>query len=66
MSFSIYLCLMQTKCSMNQKLIDSELIIRERKGNYWFIRLTSKGFVIIKKELSKNQLKNLVGVYGIT
>ena len=32
-----------------RKLIDSGLIFRERKGNYWYIRLTNKGFEIIKK-----------------
>ena len=47
-----------------KKLIDSGLIVRERKGNYWFIRLTNKGFAIIKKELNKNQLKSLINVYA--
>ena len=47
-----------------KKLIDSELIIKERKGNYWFIRLTNKGFEIIKKELNKNQVKSLINVYA--
>ncbi len=46
-----------------KKLVDSGLIIRERKGNYWFIRLTNKGFEIVKKELNKNQLKSLINVY---
>ena len=46
-----------------KKLIDLGLIIRERKGNYWFIRLTNKGFEIVKKELNKNQLKSLINVY---
>ena len=39
-----------TVSNILKKLIESKLIIRERKGNYWFIRLTSKGFEIIKKE----------------
>ena len=52
-----------TTSNVLKKLIVSELIIRERKGNYRFIRLTNKGFGIIKKELNKNQLKSLVGVY---
>ena len=46
-----------------KKLIDLGLIIRERRGNYWFIRLTNKGFEIVKKELNKNQLKSLINVY---
>jgi len=46
-----------------KKLIDSELKIRERKGNYWFIRLTNKEFGIVKKELNRNQLKSSVSVY---
>ena len=28
------------------------------------VELTNKGFEIIKKELNKNQVKSLVGVYG--
>ncbi len=53
-----------TTSNILKKLINSELINRERKGNYWFIRLTNKGFEIIKKELNKNQLKSLVNVYA--
>ena len=46
-----------------KKLVDLGLIIRERRGNYWFIRLTNNGFKIVKKELNKNQLKSLINVY---
>ena len=53
-----------TTSNILKKLIDSGLIVRERKGNYWFVRLTNKGFEIIKKELNKNQLKSLVNVYA--
>ena len=52
-----------TVSNVLRKLINSEIITRERKGNYWFIRLTVKGFEIIKKELNRNQLKSLVQVY---
>jgi len=52
-----------TVSNILRELIDSELIIRERKGNYWFIRLTNKRFGTVKKELNKNQLKSLINVY---
>ena len=53
-----------TTSNILKKLVDSELIIRERKGNYRFIRLTNEGFEVIKKVLNNNQLKSLVCVYA--
>lgn len=53
-----------TVSNVLKKLIDSGLIIRERKGNYWFIRLTKNGFKTTRQELHKNQLKSLIEAYG--
>ncbi len=40
-------------------LYDNDLIKKKREGNFVFIKLTKKGFQIIKKELSDKKLKKL-------
>lgn len=52
-----------TVSNVLKRLVDSGLIIRERKGNHWFIRLSNKGFEALRKELNENQLKGLIEVY---
>ena len=52
-----------TVSNILKKHIEMGLIIRERRGNYWYIGLTEKGYKTIKKLLHQNQLKNLVELY---
>jgi len=52
-----------TVSNILKKHIELGLIIRERRGNYWYIGLTSRGYKAIKKLLHQNQLKNLVQLY---
>lgn len=52
-----------TVSNILKKLVDMGLITRQRRGNYWFISLTAKGYDMIKNLLQQNPLKNLERVY---
>jgi len=52
-----------TVSNILKKLIEQELIIRERSGNHWYIGLTTHGFSTVRKALNKHQLKNLIQLY---
>lgn len=52
-----------TVSNILKKLIDMGFIIRERRGNYWYVELTNRGFKKVKKVLHQNQLKSLVQLY---
>jgi len=55
-----------TVSNILRKLINLGLISRERRGNYWYIGLTAKGYRVIKKLFQQNPLKNLVQLYEET
>jgi len=52
-----------TVSNILKKHVELGMIMRERRGNYWYIGLTSKGYKAIKKLLHQNQLKNLIQLY---
>jgi len=52
-----------TVSNILKKLVHLGFVNRERRGNYWYIGLTAKGYNVIKKLLQQNPLKNLVELY---
>ena len=52
-----------TVSNILKKLIHLGLVNRERRGNYWYIGLSAKGYNVIKKLLQQNPLKNLIELY---
>jgi len=48
-----------TVSNVLKKLSEVGLADRERRGNYWYVRITVKGFEIVKKVVNKAQFKNL-------
>ncbi len=52
-----------TVSNILKKLIHLDLVNRERRGNYWYIGLSARGYTLIRKLLQQNPLKNLVEMY---
>ncbi len=52
-----------TVSNILKKQVELGLINRERRGNYWSVALTSRGYKAVKKVLHQNQLKNLMQLY---
>lgn len=53
-----------TVSNILKKLIELGLVNRERRGNYWYVGLTNKGYLMAKQTLNQNQLKNLTQLYN--
>ncbi|MCH8020911.1 hypothetical protein IH785_13745 [candidate division KSB1 bacterium] len=52
-----------TVSNILKKQVELGLVNRERRGNCWYIALTSRGYKAVKKVLHQNQLKNLMQLY---
>ncbi len=52
-----------TVSNILKKQVELGLINRERRGNTWYVGLTSRGYKVVKKVLHQNQLKNLMQLY---
>ena len=52
-----------TVSNILKKQVELGLINRERRGNTWYVGLTSRGYKAVKKVLHQNQLKNLMQLY---
>ncbi len=52
-----------TVSNILKKQVELGLINRERRGNCWYVALTSRGYKAVKKVLHQNQLKNLMQLY---
>jgi hypothetical protein len=52
-----------TVSNILKKNIELGLVQRERRGNYWYVGLTFRGYNSINQLLHQNQLKNLIPLY---